>query len=195
MIAKQSSPPSALLGCPELHLCLEVVAPLGHVTLLAAWFTRPPVQKYGCPSLVRRFMRSDSFWGVSRETALIPFEEQYAAPSEAVKLVQPNLQDTRNCWFPMLWLGPLLLQGPLGLLGLAAPELLEAAGRTRGINLPNRFLSPPKNPWGLAWQPDRTTRETSRTRQMCIVQPVFISCVECVYNAYTMLPIRRTDNN
>ena len=38
-------PPSELLGCPLLQRCWEVVAPLGQVTLLAPWFTRPPVQK------------------------------------------------------------------------------------------------------------------------------------------------------
>ena len=38
-------PPSELLGCPLLQRCWEVVAPLGQLTLLAPWFTRPPVQK------------------------------------------------------------------------------------------------------------------------------------------------------
>ena len=27
------------------HLCCEVVRPLGQLTVLAPWFTRPPVQK------------------------------------------------------------------------------------------------------------------------------------------------------
>ena len=30
-----------------LHWCWVVVLPLGQVTLLWLWFTRPPVQKYG----------------------------------------------------------------------------------------------------------------------------------------------------
>ena len=118
--------------------------------------------------LTRRPDSSRSLAELSRDTADIPLARQYASPSLAVKEVHlsnnaqlkvrsqqgvlsphPSLQDTRYCWPPKEWLGPLLAHLPPPPPLMAWGEAPGRGPRGRPINPRRKFAKPPKRPWDV----------------------------------------------